>query len=658
MKVRLPKVLLATLLAGVAASAAYADSQTCVMTPTDILQIDTATTAEQTIFERLGAENKDDKGKEITYSAIVKDGAGTLTFEDSGTLNINQAFIAREGATVLQGKETVINSNANGYPMLMVGGLNASLKLDGATYQTTSTKSNNGSIIIGGRDGDGTLILTGGATLKNNHGIFAGSQSRDANYNNAWSATFQHVCGSYVSGDDSTLYRDSHKDDSGNSVYPNFSSDIEPWGGSDGIQRRASKATITVEDGSKLLIGYGTYFCNAEILLTGANTELVEGHRAVSGTNSQYWSQWGDAAYGGTKVTITDGATLTAYNNLAMSAYGGSEKEGLNGDTEVTISNGGTLNSLNRTYMGCKSYGAKTEFTVEAGGTANITDAYAGFQLIPNCPDRDGRGMYDAAKGDIATLTVKAGGNYNGSSLTLYAGSGMVNEGTITLTDGTIVTDSENGIAKENATITVDSRIVIDGGRLENKGIITFTQTAAKFSLRSQPAADIIITDGEVVNSGTIEGAITMSGGTFVAQDGSELAGLTATGGDIQIDGNVTMTGDLVLDGDAELIFGDADSIVDLGDYEFVFNGGSIALTLGDKDIEDVVLFTGAKEDSYYNGYEVTLKDHNGNKLGTAVMSRNEDGSVTLEAAAVPEPTTATLSLLALAALAARRRRK
>ncbi len=78
--------------------------------------------------------------------------------------------------------------------------------------------------------------------------------------------------------------------------------------------------------------------------------------------------------------------------------------------------------------------------------------------------------------------------------------------------------------------------------------------------------------------------------------------------------------------------------------------------TLTIEDDAQVVLFTGAKEDTY-SGYKVALLDEEGNSTGTAVLEYNEDGTVTLGVAAVPEPTTATLSLLALAALAARRRK-
>jgi len=118
------------------------------------------------------------------------------------------------------------------------------------------------------------------------------------------------------------------------------------------------------------------------------------------------------------------------------------------------------------------------------------------------------------------------------------------------------------------------------------------------------------------------------------------------------------MTGDMVLDGDAELIFADADFTIDLGEYDVVFTGNSsIALTLGDADISEVVLFTGAREDSY-SGYEVTLLDAEGNSTGTAVMQYNANGDVTLGIAAVPEPTSSMLGLVGLVAFTLRRRRK
>ncbi len=230
----------------------------------------------------------------------------------------------------------------------------------------------------------------------------------------------------------------------------------------------------------------------------------------------------------------------------------------------------------------------------------------------------------------------------------------------------TISLESTSSFAVYQASLTADTvqlngssveiggskEAVINAKQIEvNSGTLTVAEDA-ELSTNS-----ITLNGGKLVNSGSIESTINMTGGTLVAEAGSAIAGINATGGDIQVDGDFSMTGDLVLGGDAELIFADVDSSIDLGNYDLVLNGGSIALTLADADIANVVLFTGAKEGSY-SGYEVTLLDAEGNSSGTAVMKYNANGDITLGTAAVPEPTTATLSLLALAALATRRRRR
>lgn len=234
----------------------------------------------------------------------------------------------------------------------------------------------------------------------------------------------------------------------------------------------------------------------------------------------------------------------------------------------------------------------------------------------------------------------------NGSSVEIGGSKqAVINAGQIEVNSGTLT------VAKD-AELSTNS-ITLNGGKLVNNGGIGGVVTLAE----GAESNVITITDGELVNSGTIGSTINMTGGTLVAEAGSEIAGINATGGDIQVGGDFTMTGDLELGGDAELIFDDMDSTINLGEYDVIFNGGSIALTLADADISEVVLFSGAKEDTY-SGYEVTLLDAEGNSTGTAVMQYNANGDVTLGTASVPEPTTATLSLLALAGLAARRRRK
>lgn len=271
---------------------------------------------------------------------------------------------------------------------------------------------------------------------------------------------------------------------------------------------------------------------------------------------------------------------------------------------------------------------------------------------------------------------ISLGGDYTSATFNIsQSGSGTitlrngaaVNADTVTLTN-TNVTDTSKPqgglVIEKGATLTADS-ISIDGGKLENrgtvKGDIHIGTVATTFSLL---ARDVEVTTGQVVNSGTIEGAITMSGGALVLEDGSSVAGLSATGGEIQVEGNVTMTDDLVLDGDADLIFEDSTATIDLGEHQLDLKGGNIAVTLTDEELANlanvnIALFTGAEENAVdWGSQEVSILNTSGQQTNKAVLNftGNANGDVTITV--VPEPATTTLSLLALIALASRRRRK
>ena len=348
------------------------------------------------------------------------------------------------------------------------------------------------------------------------------------------------------------------------------------------------------------------------------------------------------------KVTQNGNGNLTIGGILAENKYKDkvSEYTGF-GDAEFHVEQNGNgkINMTNGIVFNYNSDAtAKSSFTQKGDGIINLSGTFG--RNNEETADKWAAVYFDVKQSGSGTINLK-------TNATMSAGE-------VILTDDTVTDKAKDKgglVVEENATLTAQS-ISVNGGKLVNNGLITVTGTSNTYSLRSTATDNCIITDGVLVNSGTINASINMSGGTLVAEAGSKIAGISATGGDILVEGDFTMTGDLMLDGDAELIFADADYTIDLGKYDVVFTGNSsIALTLGDADISEVVLFTGAKEDTY-SGYKVALLDEEGNSTGTAVLEYNEDGTVTLGAAAVPEPTTATLSLLALAALAARRRRK
>ncbi len=381
----------------------------------------------------------------------------------------------------------------------------------------------------------------------------------------------------------------------------------------------------------------------------GLNINQSGGSMNISTDGSRYHSWHILSDYGDSTITQSGDAVLNiggikAYNSKYDTVLDLLLEKGVSYDP-----NSGELSSDGR--------------TVEINPSISISQTGSGSISIIKGIDFTNQ-KSGAASSEISEIkqsgsgSINLSGTYSGVTFDVeQSGSGSINMNSSMSLNEVKLSDENGAGGKLNiaagAVVTVSS-ITIDGGSIVNNGTIN-----GVVSMAMRSAGDTIyITDGELVNSGTINATVNMSGGTLVAEAGSEIAGITATGGDILVEGDFTMTGDMVLDGDVELIFGSADYTIDLGEYDVVFTGNSsIALTLGDADISEVVLFTGAKEDSY-SGYKVALLDEEGKSKGTAVLEYNANGTVTLGTAAVPEPTTATLSLLALAALAARRRRK
>ena len=179
-----------------------------------------------------------------------------------------------------------------------------------------------------------------------------------------------------------------------------------------------------------------------------------------------------------------------------------------------------------------------------------------------------------------------------------------------------------------------------------------------------------IVGQGQLKNAGKIDMNISMSGGELTALDGSTFADITATSGTIYLGENITM-GTLTLGGDAI-----ATATFDLRSQQngvtvYVCEGGAqvdnlkimgdnvtfVAKTNGTlADITEPLTLFRSGTDYDLSKAKLVIEDSTGEQTEVAFKD-NQNGTVTVTGA-IPEPTTATLSLLALAALAARRRRR
>ncbi len=200
-------------------------------------------------------------------------------------------------------------------------------------------------------------------------------------------------------------------------------------------------------------------------------------------------------------------------------------------------------------------------------------------------------------------------------------------------------------------------KIQIENGNVTNFGTITeiFEDEYNTYS----DLLHILAAGGNITNYGRIEGRTTVVYGSFTAMDGSYMTDfdLYDGGSRLNVIGNVTVNGILYSEEDAEIIFTLGGSINMMGN-DLETWGTKIVLLLDD------TITSGDTTTSYRYLEKNNLFTNVGNGAltgDTTIILRDAQGNETTrkysELSTVPEPTTATLTLLALTCLAARRRR-
>lgn len=311
-------------------------------------------------------------------------------------------------------------------------------------------------------------------------------------------------------------------------------------------------------------------------------------------------------------ITVKEGATLTAAIDSSWNPGNISLEEGaaieasyitLSTNDLSNVTGQGSVNVAGdvTTFNGAKMDTSVSSFTV--GGNVNLGD-----DSNPN-----------AGKSD--KLTVSGGTFTVNGDVTVLAGR------TLEFTGGTSTIEGELNslgtvIIGENATVNIGS----------------FTNIGGNFSTA---AAMDIETD-----------AVTLSAGNVITLGGEHDGTLTTSA--LTVSGNATINADLVLANGAEV----------------TFNGGTVTLGCSIKFGENSTVALGTayesslKENGHvllFQGVDEIIGDLStvavtGNFVGGHLYSvEQEDGSHNIYA--TPEPATATLSLLALAGLMARRKR-
>lgn len=395
-----------------------------------------------------------------TPKVIVKDGQGELVIDTDATMN--NPFVVREGTTTIQ-NATVKNKTSlkSAVSNLAVGGNNAHLKLDNATYSQykTYTTPNNAtsSITIGTLDGKGTVSLDNNSTLHSDHCMYVGHPQSIAEHAGYYPATTARP-------DSAELYS----------------------GGTSG------QSVIIVTNNSEISVGQSFYFSNAD-------------------------------------VTVSKGGQLS--DNTLSTVYSSYFGSSANSTTNVNIIDGGKMNLNNGLQAGC---GTNNKTNINISGTdsaANIKgDAWLGLGVY----NRDVGAWQEANSATELNVTNGAKLNIDNALYVSYL---------------------------DKATVTVDEKSSINA--------------------TSGSAAIAIYEKGAVNNAGTINVDTWVEGGTLNTEDGSTMSSVYVNSGSMNVNGKLTMTGDLVVENGAVLTLSNGADI-EMGENALTLkDGSSLAVDAG-----------------------------------------------------------------------------
>ncbi len=381
----------------------------------------------------------------------------------------------------------------------------------------------------------------------------------------------------------------------------------------------AASHTITgnVKVGALYLLGNDSYTINGNLTVSGAEDGYARIKAASltlgSGTHSINRFDLSDGSKSNADVVLNSGAHLTvgAAANGAM---------WMGDDASLTVKNGASFS-----VFGVKTEAKNSTTDAEITFLATSNDSFG--LTNSNYQFKDAKVSY-AAAAEGSTLGIK------------LLNSELVNTGSGTLTashTGNVLSGidaSAGNVNIINAKAQTLSSLIIGSG----KTVGLYTGAAAPAIPTSADEATVTTSSLEVKGAdATLNANLVLSDGATV-----KLAAALTMGSTVTLGEGMILSGDLVStiqglgEGETTNLFTGVDELY-LGDSTVASGNLTEAdsVTLG-------TYFTGF-DDTYYLGYD-------GQNVFAGVKS-----PVT---PAVPEPTTATLSLLALAALASRRRRK
>ena len=355
---------------------------------------------------------------------------------------------------------------------------------------------------------------------------------------------------------------------------------------------------------------------------------------------------------GGAKVTSRSKSELTINDSTTVDAATLS----LNG-----LSDGSSLGSLvgrNNASIALQS-GSSSKYKVSAdsislnGSSLNLSDLTMEVKEDTTLESKSALSLENATlKGDslkVGDGSVLKGANSSLSMNSVEVKRGGVLEG-VSCSVGSGCSFTNDG--------TMDSALTINGGEVNGSG--TFSNlilNSGKLVVGNSPGlqtytGDLELYGGEVIFS--VAGFDEPASAVDCSWDDSVYSSIDMSGASFLFNENAGIT--LSIGGEALQLFENAHSVTDTIELVLMQNVGN-AITLDLALLADITQLVVTSENAGYSDSSFSA----GSSLAGSYQSidyKINGNNVVLSVRLVPEPTTATLSLLALAGLAARRRRR
>lgn len=412
-----------------------------------------------------------------------------------------------------------------------------------------------------------------------------------------------------------------------------------------------TKGSLEVKDESTFLGGYNNFWVYDGDIRLEENSNMEVCTYAGGGQNYRVLLGLGDSG-----ISVNSGSTFkSSASQFVTNYYGGHT-------TEITVNGAGSKFILTAQTQSTTSYPVGTSGVWEYKYNSDLPSEFQGNKDRPDgWYDRDSTRLGSSNKqaGDTITYicdngTNKVGLKYdtvNGCTANISATEGGTVDFQSTITYIGSFQDKEKGYTDKTANLTVGSGSEMSFKRMEIYADTNITN-GGTFN-----ATEVTVHDGAVL-SYTATGEADIEVDSLTVKDGAELSlifgeapeevvtfALSRTG-----ESSASMLLDTMLTLESGSVLNIEGGILDLGGKALTIADGAIINVLGlDEEAGIQTLFTNVGQLTMEEGASVTFN-------GTATQLSYNGNSVVV--GAVPEPTAATLSLLALAGLAGRRRRK